>query len=437
MVAVSALLPSKQVALEAADLQREPAAVDQQPHHDLRVDPAFLGVADLAQLVFALGFEVQRGHVVEHQGDVATGGRVLEAPGGDLVAVGALMRAGQGAAHRLLARRRAPEVGEHPRRVQDRGRFHQPGNHQVPEDLVAQRVEPQPGEHPGEHVVEHPRGRRHDPRRSDHPALPRRGSLLPEEDRVADGGADQRRLHRHRLDAEVQFTLSGIVQKLPRPLQQQAELRVGVRGAHMRDDPPPAPHGLSDLHGRRPRRRPHPPNPGHRPTVGPPISASETPTSRHNRRSGTCRSPIREPVTKLRSDAAWRVAQRIPSGDIEVRLADPRSMAVGSSQQPGARVAEEWPSPGSRMTSRNVSVRVEFGGGAEPQVYANPEATHHLVDRYSRSVDEGDRLIAKAIRRWRGPLPGANGSNASSEASLRATPTTPRPPSRRPRLPQR
>jgi hypothetical protein len=300
MVAVSALLPSKQVALEAADLQREPAAVDQQPHHDLRVDPAFLGVADLAQLVFALGFEVQRGHVVEHQGDVATGGRVLEAPGGDLVAVGALMRAGQGAAHRLLARRRAPEVGEHPRRVQDRGRFHQPGNHQVPEDLVAQRVEPQPGEHPGEHVVEHPRGRRHDPRRSDHPALPRRGSLLPEEDRVADGGADQRRLHRHRLDAEVQFTLSGIVQKLPRPLQQQAELRVGVRGAHMRDDPPPAPHGLSDLHGRRPRRRPHPPNPGHRPTVGPPISASETPTSRHNRRSGTCRSPIREPVTKLR-----------------------------------------------------------------------------------------------------------------------------------------
>jgi hypothetical protein len=89
------------------------------------------------------------------------------------------------------------------------------------------------------------------------------------------------------------------------------------------------------------------------------------------------------------------------------------------------------------MTSRNVSVRVEFGGGAEPQVYANPEATHHLVDRYSRSVDEGDRLIAKAIRRWRGPLPGANGSNASSEASLRATPTTPRPPSRRPRLPQR
>ena len=53
------------VALEAADLQREPAPVDQQPDHDLRVDPAFLGVADLAQVVLLLGLEVQRRHVVQ------------------------------------------------------------------------------------------------------------------------------------------------------------------------------------------------------------------------------------------------------------------------------------------------------------------------------------------------------------------------------------
>ena len=63
------------VALEAADLQGEPVPVDQQPDHDLRVDPAFLGVADLAQVVFLLGLEVQRRHVVQAQRDVAAGRR--------------------------------------------------------------------------------------------------------------------------------------------------------------------------------------------------------------------------------------------------------------------------------------------------------------------------------------------------------------------------
>ena len=55
------------VALEAADLEREPAPVDQQPDDDLRVDAAFLGVADLAQVVFLLGLEVERRDVVETQ----------------------------------------------------------------------------------------------------------------------------------------------------------------------------------------------------------------------------------------------------------------------------------------------------------------------------------------------------------------------------------
>ncbi len=40
------------VAFKTADLQREPAPVDQQAHHDLRVHPAFLGVSDLAKRVF-------------------------------------------------------------------------------------------------------------------------------------------------------------------------------------------------------------------------------------------------------------------------------------------------------------------------------------------------------------------------------------------------
>lgn len=37
---------------------------------DLGVDPAFLRVPDLAQLVFVLRFEVEGGHVVEHEGEV-------------------------------------------------------------------------------------------------------------------------------------------------------------------------------------------------------------------------------------------------------------------------------------------------------------------------------------------------------------------------------
>jgi len=55
------------VALKTADLQRKPGAVDQQADHDLRINAAFLGVADLAQVVFVLRFEVQGGHVVEQQ----------------------------------------------------------------------------------------------------------------------------------------------------------------------------------------------------------------------------------------------------------------------------------------------------------------------------------------------------------------------------------
>ena len=66
MVVVSAVLPSK-----AADLQREPGAVDQQADHDLRIDATFLRIADLAQVVFVFGLEIQRRHVVEQQAQPA------------------------------------------------------------------------------------------------------------------------------------------------------------------------------------------------------------------------------------------------------------------------------------------------------------------------------------------------------------------------------
>ena len=136
IVAVSALLPSKQPISSG-----NPSPVDQQPDDDLRVDAAFLGVADLAQVVFLLGLEVQRRHVVEDQGDVPAGGRVLEARLGDLVAVSAGCGATQGAFHRRVAGRPAAQVGQHPAGVQQRGRFHDPGDHQVPEHLIADRVE--------------------------------------------------------------------------------------------------------------------------------------------------------------------------------------------------------------------------------------------------------------------------------------------------------
>jgi hypothetical protein len=37
------------VALDAADLEGESGAVDEEPDHDLRVDTAFFGVADFAE----------------------------------------------------------------------------------------------------------------------------------------------------------------------------------------------------------------------------------------------------------------------------------------------------------------------------------------------------------------------------------------------------
>ena len=62
MVAVSALLPSK-----ASTVSGNPRGVGEQPDRDLRVQAAFLGESGLAEPVTGIGFEVQRGHVVEHQ----------------------------------------------------------------------------------------------------------------------------------------------------------------------------------------------------------------------------------------------------------------------------------------------------------------------------------------------------------------------------------
>jgi len=139
-VVVSALLPSKR-----ACLQREPASIHQQPHHDLRVHPAFLGVPDLAQVVLLLGLKVQRRDVVQHQGHIPAGAGVREAQVRDLVAVLPRRSPTQGVFHCRVAGRDPAQVPQDPAGVQQRGRLHDPGDHQVREHLVPERVEPQRG----------------------------------------------------------------------------------------------------------------------------------------------------------------------------------------------------------------------------------------------------------------------------------------------------
>ena len=90
-----------------------------------------------------LGFEVQRRHVIEDEGDITAGQYMREAQPGDLVAVAAVRAAGQGAAHGLVAGRLAAQVGQDPAGVQDRGRLDGPGQDQVPEHVIAQDAEPQ------------------------------------------------------------------------------------------------------------------------------------------------------------------------------------------------------------------------------------------------------------------------------------------------------
>lgn len=131
------------VPLEAADLQREPAPVHEQADHDLRIDAAFLGVADLPQLVLVLRLKVERGDVVEDQRDVTAGGSVFEALRGNVVAVLALGDACQAALHRRAVHRVHPNLGQHASGVAHRGRLGQSRGDELEERLVLDDVEPQ------------------------------------------------------------------------------------------------------------------------------------------------------------------------------------------------------------------------------------------------------------------------------------------------------
>ena len=197
-----------------------------------------------------LGLEVQRRHVVEHEGDIAAGPGVREADPGDRVAVAAVRAAGQGAAHRLVAGRLAAQVRQDPSGVQDRGRLHDPGHDQVPEHVIAQGAEPQVIVDAVQRLEQQPRVGR------DHPRRPRRRGGRVRVIRVGQRGAARRRHEpgpRHgRLDSQVEGALCRIGQHLPRPLEQDPQLGLGMRRSHMGHDLAPAAVVLSDLHGRRP-----------------------------------------------------------------------------------------------------------------------------------------------------------------------------------------
>jgi hypothetical protein len=244
------------VALVAADLEREASPVDEQSDHDLRVDAAFLGVADLPQsacaLVFLGCFEVERGDVVEHQADVAVGEGVVEAGGRDLVAIGACVCAAQGAFAGRETRRYPAHLCQDPVDVEQAGRLDHACDHQVTEDLVVHDVEAEAGVHPGQRVVEQPGvGLEHTWSRHQ---LPRRqcGSGAGEQTRPC-RGRDHRGLRDDWGDPEVENPLLVIGQQSVCFLDEQPQLGLVTRGTDVANDPTPTRHRLSDLHRGRPR----------------------------------------------------------------------------------------------------------------------------------------------------------------------------------------
>jgi hypothetical protein len=189
----------------------------------------------------------------------------------DPVPVTAVRAPGQGAAHRLVAGRLAAQVRQDPPRVQDRGRLHDPGQDQVPEHVIIQGSEPQVIVDAVQRLEQQPRVGR------DHPRRPRRRG-----GRIRAYCVEQRRRRRRRhkpglrhgrLDSQVEGAMGGIGQHLPCPLQQDPQFVLGVRRPHVRHDLPPAPVVLGDLHRRRPRCCPYPPNPRHGTEPRAPISA--------------------------------------------------------------------------------------------------------------------------------------------------------------------
>ncbi len=268
------------VALVAADLEGEAAAVDQQPDDDLGVDAAFLGVADLAQIVFLLGFEVERGHVIEDQADVAVGGGVVEAGGGDLAAVVALLCPLQRSEHRAQRCRLHADLAQHANRVSLRGRLDEPCQHELRERLIADGVEAQPRIGAGQDLPQQRRALARDQSR----ALGHTGIL-------------------ESVHVEVEHFLA-LVKATTRLCHQHRQLRVRTRCAYMLHDHITPAAALSDLDLRAApaaRRLPHE---HHRATIPTPGVCQSRAAQRPDQRRYRARSAIPAQVARVRSQAA-------------------------------------------------------------------------------------------------------------------------------------
>ena len=84
-----------------------------------------------------------------------------------------------------------------------------------------------------------------------------------------------------------------------------------MRRPDVLDDPLTATGVLSDLHGRRSRRRPHPPDEHHRPTLEHPLVRENAPNRSHHRRSQPCGRSGRQIVSQVRSDGRTWMARRV------------------------------------------------------------------------------------------------------------------------------
>jgi len=124
------------VALQRLDRQREPGPVGEQADSDLRLQAAFLGEAGLAEPVPGIGLEIQRGHVEQHQAGWSEPG-VRGAGRGQLLAPPGFGIDRQPTLDRAIRHRLEAGLGQHPQAVLLAGRFDDPRQHQVPEDLVS------------------------------------------------------------------------------------------------------------------------------------------------------------------------------------------------------------------------------------------------------------------------------------------------------------
>jgi hypothetical protein len=77
------------------------------------------------------------------------------------------------------------------------------------------------------------------------------------------GGHNQAFHRRRGLNTELEDALGRVVQQLTGALEEQAEFGLRMRGADVFHDLLPAAHILGDLHCRRSRARPHPPDERH------------------------------------------------------------------------------------------------------------------------------------------------------------------------------